>query len=118
LVDNWGFVLVFLIVLAIFPMVAFGLAYLVRPRRPGPIKLETYECGLETVGDTWLQFRVQYYIFALIFLVFDVETVFLYPWAVAYNQLPLFALFEMGLFILLLVVALAYAWRKDALRWS
>ncbi len=115
--DNWGFVLAFLIVLLCFPAVAFGAAWLVRPHRPGAIKRSTYECGLETVGETWLQFRVQYYIFALVFVVFDVETAFLYPWAVAYHQLPLFALLEMFIFILLLAVGLIYAWRKGALEW-
>lgn len=115
--DNWGFVLVYLVVLFLFPAVAFGAAWLVRPHRPGPIKRSTYECGLETIGETWLQFRVQYYIFALVFVVFDVETAFFYPWAVAYHQLPLFALVEVLIFVLLLVFALAYAWRKGALQW-
>ncbi len=115
--DNWGFVLLFLLVLLLFPAVAFGMAWLVRPHRPGRIKRTTYECGLETIGETWLQFRVQYYIFALVFVVFDVETAFLYPWAVAYHQLPLFALLEVFVFVLLLAVGLVYAWRKGALQW-
>ena len=85
--------------------------------KPDPIKNDTYECGVETVGETWVQFKVQYYIFALVFLVFDVEVVFLYPWAVAYNQLPLFGVVTGIIFILLLAEALIYAWQKGVLEW-
>jgi len=93
------------------------MAFLVRPKKPDPIKESTYECGLETIGETWVRFRVQYYIYALVFVIFDIETVFLYPWAVAYNQLGLFALVEMFIFLAILVGGLAYAWRKGALEW-
>ena len=72
---------------------------------------------METVGDTWVQFKVQYYLYALVFLVFDVETVFLFPWAVAYDILPLFAVIEGVLFVLILAIGLVYAWRKGALEW-
>jgi NADH-quinone oxidoreductase subunit A len=88
-----------------------------RPKKPNSLKLEAYECGVQTVGDTWVQFRAQYYIFALIFVLFDVEAVFLFPWAVAYNQLGLYAVIEMALFLLLLLSGLLYAWRKGALEW-
>lgn len=91
--------------------------WLLRPKKPNPLKLETYECGIQTVGDAWVQFRAQYYIFALIFVLFDVEAVFLFPWAVAYNQLGLYAVIEMALFLLLLLGGLLYAWRKGALEW-
>ena len=87
------------------------------PRKPNPIKQQTYECGIETVGETWVQFKVQYYIFALVFLIFDIELVFLFPWAVAFDMLPLFAVFEGILFILILVAGLIYAWRKGVLEW-
>jgi NADH-quinone oxidoreductase subunit A len=93
------------------------LGFLLRPRKPAPVKKSIYECGLETVGETWVRFRVQYYIYALIFVIFDVETVFLYPWAVAYGQLGLFALVEMFIFLMILLGGLIYAWRKDALQW-
>jgi len=116
--DNWGFVLVLSAVAMVFPAIGFGAAWLVRPHRPGAIKSTTYECGLETIGETWIQHKVQYYLFALVFVIFDVETVFLYPWAVAYNALPLFALFEMFVFIALLVTGLVYAWREGALLWT
>jgi len=82
-----------------------------------PLKNETYECGMETVGDTWIQFKVQYYIFSLVFVIFDVEIVFLFPWAVAYKQLPFFAVVEGVIFIVILAGGLLYAWRKGALDW-
>ncbi len=91
--------------------------WLLRPKKPNLLKLETYECGVQTVGDAWVQFRAQYYIFALIFVLFDVEAVFLFPWAVAYRQLGLYAVIEMALFLLLLLGGLLYAWRKGALEW-
>ncbi len=115
--DNWAFIAIFTIIAMTIPLLGFLMSWALRPKRPGDIKLSTYECGLETVGETWVQFKVQYYIFALIFVLFDVETVFLYPWAVAYNQLPLFALVEMFVFLSILAVGLAYAWRKGALEW-
>ena len=92
-------------------------AYFLRPKKPTPIKTATYECGLETTGETWVQFKAQYYLYALVFVVFDVEAVFLYPWAVAYNRLGLYALAEMAVFLAILVLGLAYAWRKKALSW-
>jgi len=102
------------IVFAVIPLIV---APLVRPRRPNRVKLSTYECGVETIGPTWVQFHVGFYIYALVFVLFDVEVVFLYPWALAYNQLGLFALVEMGIFIAILLVGLIYALKKQALRW-
>jgi NADH-quinone oxidoreductase subunit A len=91
---------------------------LLAPRKPNPIKASTYECGMETVGASWVQFKAQYYVFALVFLVFDVEVVFLFPWAAAINALPMFAVIEGIIFILILVAGLVYAWRKGMLEWS
>jgi NADH-quinone oxidoreductase subunit A len=116
--DNWGFVALFLLIAVAVPLLAMGMAWLLRPHRPGPIKSMTYECGLQTTGETWVQFKVQYYLYALIFVLFDVETVFLYPWAVAYNRLPMFALVEMVVFLGILAIGLLYAWRKGALEWA
>ncbi len=115
--QPWLFIGIFLVIAPILPAVALLIPRLIAPKKPNPIKSETYECGIETVGDTWVQFKIQYYIFALIFLVFDVETVFLYPWAAAFGQLTLFAVLEGVLFILILVFGLIYAWRKGALEW-
>jgi NADH:ubiquinone oxidoreductase subunit 3 (subunit A) len=117
LLQSYGVIGVFVIVAVLFPLVALAIAWLVRPKKPTPLKKSTYECGMETFGDTWVQFRIQYYLYALVFVLFDIETVFLLPWAVVYNQLGLFALVEMLLFIALLVVGLVYAWRKGALEW-
>lgn len=117
MVDNWGFIAVLAVVALSVPLIGLGLSWALRPHRPGPIKQTTYECGLETIGDSWVQFKVQYYLYALIFVLFDVETVFLYPWAVAYLGLPLFALAEMFVFLGILAVGLVYAWRKGALEW-
>lgn len=114
---DYALIGLLLVVAAIFPVIAFILGFILRPRKPGPIKKSTYECGLQTIGETWVRFRVQYYIYALIFVIFDVETVFLYPWAVAYNQLGLFALVEMFIFLIILLGGLVYAWRKGALQW-
>jgi NADH-quinone oxidoreductase subunit A len=81
----------FLLVGLIIPIGAIGAAWVLAPKKPNPIKQTTYECGIETVGDSWVQFKAQYYIFALVFLIFDVETVFLFPWAVKLNSLGMFA---------------------------
>ncbi len=116
--SEFAFIGILVIVASLLPVVGLGIASLIRPKKPNPVKQSTYECGIESIGDAWVQFRAQYYIYALVFVVFDIEAVFLLPWAVAYDQLPLYALLEAVLFILILVLALAYAWRKGALRWS
>ncbi|GAB5490860.1 MAG: NADH-quinone oxidoreductase subunit A [Phototrophicaceae bacterium] len=116
--SNWAFVGVFLIMAPIFPALPIAAATLLRPKKPNVLKSQTYECGVETVGDTWVQFRVQYYIYGLVFLVFDVEMVLLFPWAVAYNDLGLFEFGAGFLFIFLLADALIYAWKKDVLVWK
>ena len=117
MLDSWVFIGIFLVIAGLFPGVPILLALLLGPKKPNQIKQQTYECGIETVGDTWVQFKVQYYIYALVFLIFDVETIFLFPWAVAFDQLPLFAVLEGVLFIVILVGALVYAWRKGHLEW-
>jgi NADH-quinone oxidoreductase subunit A len=118
LVEPFGFIGLFIVVAAVLITVPIILNLLVGPKKPNPIKSETYECGIETVGDTWVQFKAQYYIYALIFVVFDIEAVFLFPWAIAFNQLALFAILEVVIFILILAGGLIYAWRKGALEWA
>lgn len=115
--QEWLFIGVFLVVAPIIPAAALLIPRIIAPRKPNPIKQQTYECGIETVGETWVQFKVQYYIFALVFLIFDIETVFLFPWAVAFDMIPLFAVFEGILFILILAAGLIYVWRKGVLEW-
>jgi NADH:ubiquinone oxidoreductase subunit 3 (subunit A) len=105
-------------VIAMFlPGAAIFIAGILAPKKPDPIKNSTYECGIETVGPAWIQFKAQYYIYTLVFLVFDVETVLLFPWAVAYSKLQLFAIIEGVVFLLILLGGLLYAWRKGALEW-
>lgn len=117
MLTDWQFIGLFVAMSPIFPAAPVLLQYLLGPKKPNPIKQQTYECGIETVGDTWVQFKVQYYLFALIFVVFDVEAVFLFPIAAAYGQLDVFAVISAGVFIFLLADGLAYAWARGALEW-
>ena len=105
--------------LAIVGMMAFVLILwkLLRPQRFSEEKTHTYECGEEPVGNAWIQFNIRFYVFALIFIVFDVEAVFLLPWAVVFRDLGALAYVEGLVFIAILVVALAYVWRKGDLAW-
>lgn len=116
-------VLVMLIALAVAfalgPLVAaWAWAKFFSPRKPGKDKNAIYECGLESKGDAWIQFRSEYYLYAIIFLVFDVETIFLLPFAVSFTGLPLGAFVAMLIFILLLVEGLVWAWSKGFLTWK
>jgi NADH-quinone oxidoreductase subunit A len=114
-----GFLLIFALAFPLIPIgasVVLGLLRL-RPDRPDPVKTDTYECGVETEGDALVQFNARYYVVALLFVVFDVEAVFLYPWAVAFRQLGLFAFVEAALFLGVLLVGYVYAWRRKALEW-
>ncbi len=115
---GYDALLIFLMLSALVPILALSLSKLLRPSVPGAYKTTTYESGVEPRGDSWIQFNIRYYMFALVFVVFDVETVFLYPWAAAFNQLGLLAFVEALIFIAILVIALVYAWRKGALEWS
>jgi NADH-quinone oxidoreductase subunit A len=122
--DRYGIVALFAFMAVLFPAIPLVFSWVIRPKKPNKSKRSTYECGLEfedfpeEAQHVWVQFRVQYFLYALIFVVFDVEVVYLYPWAVAYNTLGLFALVEMIIFLGILVLALAYAWRKGLLEWT
>ena len=94
------------------------LSAILAPKKPGEIKESAYECGLESKGDPWVQFKVQYYLYALAFVIFDIEVVFLYPWAVAFTGLSFGAFLAMGIFILLLAESLIYLWIKGVLTWK
>lgn len=118
MLSNYAFIGIFLVVAILFAFVALGVAWLLRPKTPNRVKADVYECGSETVGDTWVQFRAQNYVYALVFVAFDVEVAFLFPWAIAYHKLGLWALAEAVLFLAILTVGLFYAWRKGALRWQ
>ena len=101
-------------------MVAGGIitSAIISPKSANKTKAETYECGIETTGPSWLQFRVGYYLFAILFLIFDVETVFIFPWAVVMKNLGLVAFIEIVIFLFILGLGLLYAWRKGALKWE
>lgn len=117
MLNDWLYIGIFIVIALIMPAAAIAIATIIAPKKPNKIKSQVYECGIETVGDTWVQFKAQYYIFALVFLVFDVEVAFMFPWAVAFKQVPLFGVVEGLLFILILAAGLIYAWRKGALEW-
>ena len=123
MLTEYGPLLILMLAALIFPIGGVVTSLLLgrlrlRPDNPNPIKNDTYECGVETVGPSWIQFNFRYYYFALLFVIFDVEVVFLLPWAVYFRQLALFGLIEMALFILILVVGFLYAWKKEALEWT
>ena len=97
---------------------AYVIAKLIGPRSYNPVKGQPFECGVPTRGSSWLPVNVGYYLFAILFLVFDIETVFLYPWAVVVKQLGIAALVSVAFFLLVLIFGLAYAWRKGELEWK
>src|ERR1700677_3793678 len=113
---------VFLVAAGIFSVTPLLAAYiwarLFSPRKPGPDKNAIYECGLESKGDAWVQFHSEYYLYGIIFLIFDVETIFLLPFAVAFTGLPVGAFIAMLVFLLLLVESLVWAWKKGVLSWA
>ena len=94
-----------------------GIGSLLRPRRPTPQKVIAYESGVDPVGTGWSQSQIRYYVFALLFVLFDVEAVFIFPWAVELETIGMFGLIEMTVFIAILALGLVYAWRKGVLRW-
>jgi NADH-quinone oxidoreductase subunit A len=116
-VYNFVFIGALLLGAIAFALAPLAVVFLVGPRKKSLAKSDTYECGVKTYGETWIRFRIQYYIYAIMFVVFDIETVFLYPWAVSYAGLGTFALVEMIVFLVILSAGLAYAWAKGVLRW-
>ena len=110
-------VLLFILAAIAFGAVNLILSWIVRPARYDPVKMAPYECGIETLHDSRQRYSVHYYLIAVLFIVFDVETVFLFPWAVQYKVLGWFGFVEMSVFILILVIAYLYAWKKGALEW-
>lgn len=109
---------IFLVVGSAFIAANLIISRLLQPRHPSAIKLSTYECGELPVGQSWIQFNNRFYVIALVFLIFDVEIAFLFPWAVVFKELGLFAFIEALIFIGILLVGLAYVWRKGDLEWD
>ncbi len=110
--------ILFFIVGAVFVGAVLIFSSLVPPKSKNPQKSEAYECGIPTTGITWLQFNIGYYLFAILFLVFDVETVFVFPWAVVMKELGMIAFVEIIIFFVILGLGLLYAWKKHALIWE
>ncbi len=114
---SYAGVFVILVWGIVFPVILLWVQRLISPYHPTHAKNLTYECGLDTQGDTWIRFKISYFMYALVFLVFDVETVFLYPWAVLFKNLGLFGIIEMIIFVAILIIGFAYAWKEGALEW-
>ncbi|MCX7918939.1 MAG: NADH-quinone oxidoreductase subunit A [bacterium] len=117
MLTDYALLGVFFIVGIIFPIAAFITSWLLRPKKIVGEKTIPYECGEKTIGGSRFQFNVRYYVIALIFVIFDVEALFIIPWAVVFKSLGWFAYLEMMLFIAILIIGLAYAWKKGALEW-
>ena len=115
---EYSAILIFIVLALGFGVVTLVLSYLVQPKYPEVEKLSTYECGSEPFSDSRMPFPVRYYVIAMLFVIFDIEVIFLYPWAVTFRQLGVIGFIEMMIFIGLFVVAYVYAWRKGALEWD
>lgn len=118
MLQDWLYLIIFLAFSLFIPAAAIGIAGILAPKKPNSLKNTIYECGIQTVGSSRIQYKAQYYAYGLIFMIFDVETVLLYPFAVAYNQVTLFAVIEAVIFVVILAAGLVYAWRKGALEWA
>ncbi len=118
MLDAYIPILLFVLVAIGFAISALVFAWLVRPEKYNRVKLEPYECGIETGSDARERYSIKYFLIAMLFLVFDVETVFMFPWAVIMKKLALFGLIEMIVFLFILIVGYFYAWRQGALEWS
>ena len=120
---NYGYIGLFIIVALLFTSILILIPVILRiiglvPRKPNPVKTSTYECGMETLGRSWVQFNFRYYFYALIFLALDVLVVFVYPWAVEIRQLGIFAFTAILIFVVIVGVGYLYAWKKKVLEWK
>ena len=118
MLTDFGRILAFFIVGAVFTAGGLIASWLLRPNRPYQQKLSTYECGEEPIGESRIKFNVRFYVVALIFLVFEVEVIFLFPWAMVFKQFGMFAFLEMLFFLAILIVGYAYVWMKGDLEWD
>jgi len=118
MLSDYTGILIFLIICAGFAGVVIGLSYVVGRRTVSKEKLMPYECGVDPIGDARIRFSVKFYLVAMLFIVFDIESVFLYPWAVIYKELKVFGFMEMVVFIVILLIGFIYAWGKGALEWE
>ena len=118
MLQNYVPILIFLGVAGVLGSVPIGLGFLFGPRRPDSEKLSAYECGFEAFSDSRMKFDVRYYLVAILFIVFDLEIAFLFPWAVSLERTGMVGLLAMGMFLLILVVGFVYEWKKGALEWD
>jgi len=118
MLDNYLPILIFLVISAGLGLVLLMTGYLLGPKRPDSEKLSPYECGFEAFEDTRMKFDVRYYLVAILFIIFDLEIAFLFPWAVSLDLIGTFGLVSMGIFLLVLVVGFIYEWKKGALEWD
>lgn len=124
MLENFGIVFLYVVVGLVMLNVALQLARLLRPKEMRPkddegrlMKYSTYECGVQVEGDSWIQFNVRFYVVALIFIIFDVEALLLFPWAAVFKNIGMIAFVEMFIFLVILAVGLAYVWKKGDLEW-
>jgi len=123
LLANYGYIGLFVVIAVLFAVTTLLLPFTLRflrivPHKPNPTKSSTYECGMETVGKTWVQFNFRYYFYALLFIALDVMVVFLYPWAVSLRELAYTGFIVMLIFIFSISIGYIYAWRKKVLEWK
>jgi NADH-quinone oxidoreductase subunit A len=118
MLENWVPIVIFLALIAGFALTSLLLSWLIGVRRPTPVKLAPYESGMRPIGTARERFSIQYYVIAMLFLLFDVEAVFLFPWAVVFRDLRLLAFFEMLVFIGVIAAGFVYVWKKGALEWE
>lgn len=118
MLTEFGKIFVFILLAVFFVLIAFFLAKLIRPSRPTREKLETYECGENPEGSPWVRFNLRFYVVALIFIIFDVEVVLLFPWALSYQDYGIYGFLVGIIFLLILGLGMAYEWRKGDLEWA
>jgi len=118
MINEYLSVFIFLVLALGFTIAGLVTAFLLRDTSSSNRKSNTYECGEEPIGTAWIQFNMRYYLFALVFVIFDVEVIFLYPWALVFKEIGLIAFLEMVFFLGVLIIGLAYIWKKDALKWE
>ena len=123
MLTNYGYIGLFIVAAGLFTLLMLVIPVVLRflkivPHNPNPIKNSTFECGMETVGKTWVQFNFHYYFYALIFLALDVLVVFLYPWAVSLRELGVFSFVAVLILIFIVLIGYIYAWRKKVLEWK
>ena len=118
MLTDFGKILIFFIIGVLFTGIGLMAAWLIRPRRPYPAKNSIYECGEDTIGSSWVKFNIRFYVVALIFVIFEVETVVLFPWALVFRSLGMFGFLEMVVFLGILIVGYIYVWAKGDLDWD